>query len=667
MDSKYIPSFIWIKKYKYITNQGFHFITEYTYTFDTDKNILSRTKNKEYINDFFGRKINISAIVGENGSGKTTILSAIMACFTFLSKNIECIVAFDNGEIWQNGEKIIHYNFHNENSLELCEKNKKGEYSFPLNRPPITCVYYSQALDWSQFNNQNYAIINLSSGYLLPQNNSRDFFVREFNKQLRFINQEDEEIKNIINFNLPEAVQVKIIRYTLKEVASTVGISNNTCRKFFSVFYDYDIEKISNFSDYFKFDVSNSIICAIVKCFESGYASGIDRNILVECLKMANDGDVDSKDYWRNILRLIKCIKEKLNDDIYSKEREKITNIENLFIFIEEYMLNNINSNYKFERFSAPFSFTIPFDNKDIDENCPFVINFKDFWEKYEKVSVYFDIFDCSWNLSSGEISRLELYSRIFDIKISQNLGKFEYRDNIYRKDDSILLLIDEADMLLHPEWQRSLVNDITTVFPKIFPDQYISVILATHSPIMLSDIPKQNVLFLKKSDDGVVECDGCDTFASNIFQLFREGFFIGDTGIGVYAEEKLKEIVDHIHNNDIEDNKLKKLIASVGDTFLRNKLNEEYLMYRSQKNDTEKIQAERIAKLESVNTELLKQQRLDHEEKANHKKEAEKILKKLDDLNYNEDNTMEVTETKKKPMDDLADVIREFMQSFID
>jgi len=38
MDNKYIPSFIWIKKYKSITNQGFHFITEYTYTFDTDEN-----------------------------------------------------------------------------------------------------------------------------------------------------------------------------------------------------------------------------------------------------------------------------------------------------------------------------------------------------------------------------------------------------------------------------------------------------------------------------------------------------------------------------------------------------------------------------------------------------------------------------------------------------
>ena len=152
----------------------------------------------------------------------------------------------------------------------------------------------------------------------------------------------------------------------------------------------------------------------------------------------------------------------------------------------------------------------------------------------------------------------------------------------------------------MHPEWQRTIINELLKFIKYAFKDKYVQVIMTTHSPIMLSDIPKQNVLFLKKSDDGVEECDGCDTFASNIFQLFREGFFIGDTGIGVYAEQKLKEIVDHIHNSDIDDNELRKLIDSVGDTFLRNKLNEEYLIYHSHENDTEEKQSERIIVLEN-------------------------------------------------------------------
>ena len=107
--------------------------------------------------------------------------------------------------------------------------------------------------------------------------------------------------------------------------------------------------------------------------------------------------------------------------------------------------------------------------------------------------------------------------------------------------------MIDEADMLLHPEWQRKFINTLVSFFKPFSENFTIQLLIATHSPIMLSDIPKQNVLFLNNLDDGIKECDGCDTFASNIFQLFREGFFIGDTGIGVYAEKKLKEIVDHI------------------------------------------------------------------------------------------------------------------------
>jgi len=293
---------------------------------------------------------------------------------------------------------------------------------------------------------------------------------------------------------------------------------------------------------------------------------------------------------------------------------------------------------------------------KIINDTDSDIITASVFYNYYSKINSFSNFLFFDYGLSSGEMALLNMYSRLYYV-IKQRI----------KKSENILIFIDEVDMLLHPEWQRQYIKSVLAFFKKTFPSISFQIVIATHSPIMLSDIPKQNVLFLKKEDDGIIEDNGCNTFASNIFQLFREGFFIGDTGIGVYAEQKLKEIVDHIHNKDKDDNEIKKLIAAVGDTFLRNKLNEEYLLYRSQKNDTEKIQAERIAKLESANTELLKQQRLDHEEKANNKKEAEKILKKLDDLNENEDNAMEVTETKKNPMDDLADVIREFMQRFID
>lgn len=238
--------------------------------------------------------------------------------------------------------------------------------------------------------------------------------------------------------------------------------------------------------------------------------------------------------------------------------------------------------------YDSDFQFSISINNYTED------INPIRFFEEYYKIGKVYDFLSFSYSLSSGEMSLLNVFSSLFKIINS----KF----NHYKKEQKManfIIIIDEADMLLHPDWQKKYINSLISFLNSFTTTFTMQLLIATHSPIMLSDIPKQNVLFLQ-NENGIREVKGCDTFASNIFQLFREGFFIGDTGIGVYAEQKLKEIVDHIHNNDIDDNELRKLINSVGDTFLRNKLNEEYLIYHSHENDTEEKQSERIIVLEN-------------------------------------------------------------------
>ncbi|MGI9281481.1 MAG: AAA family ATPase [Endozoicomonas sp.] len=49
------------------------------------------------------------------------------------------------------------------------------------------------------------------------------------------------------------------------------------------------------------------------------------------------------------------------------------------------------------------------------------------------------------------------------------------------------IVLIDEVDMHLHPQWQRSLINQLTTTFPNC------QFVLSTHSPLVISD--SKNVL----------------------------------------------------------------------------------------------------------------------------------------------------------------------------
>ena len=66
--------YLWVEEYKNIKNQGFNFSPRFEC--ESDGENLTITE-KEHIENFFGKNINITAIVGENGSGKSSVLEAL--------------------------------------------------------------------------------------------------------------------------------------------------------------------------------------------------------------------------------------------------------------------------------------------------------------------------------------------------------------------------------------------------------------------------------------------------------------------------------------------------------------------------------------------------------------------------------------------------------------
>lgn len=71
--------YVWIKKYRNITESGYHFSRKYQYSFDSQKQVLTRTEMPEgsFISGFFDNKVEVNAVVGVNGRGKTSILRAV--------------------------------------------------------------------------------------------------------------------------------------------------------------------------------------------------------------------------------------------------------------------------------------------------------------------------------------------------------------------------------------------------------------------------------------------------------------------------------------------------------------------------------------------------------------------------------------------------------------
>lgn len=59
-------------------------------------------------------------------------------------------------------------------------------------------------------------------------------------------------------------------------------------------------------------------------------------------------------------------------------------------------------------------------------------------------------------------------------------------------KETNGIVLIDEVDLHLHPAWQQRIIDDLTTIFPKV------QFIVSTHAPTVINSVKSDNLIMLK-------------------------------------------------------------------------------------------------------------------------------------------------------------------------
>ncbi len=162
-----------------------------------------------------------------------------------------------------------------------------------------------------------------------------------------------------------------------------------------------------------------------------------------------------------------------------------------------------------------------------------------------QKESSYFDI----KQLSDGEKCLLAM---VGDLARRLSIANPGLHDPLQGQG---VILIDEIDLHLHPEWQRRVIPSLINVFPNC------QFIVSTHSPQILANVRPENIFIL--TQDGEYE-HPTDSYGWNSDSILED--IMGTTSRPKQAEEDLNRLFELIKNQKKSDAQL--LLKTIEDKY---------------------------------------------------------------------------------------------------
>ena len=230
-------------------------------------------------------------------------------------------------------------------------------------------------------------------------------------------------------------------------------------------------------------------------------------------------------------------------------------NISKIEQFLKEQKIN-ININYH--------------DYESLNSQKPNIDNKKYFEDYYELFT--FEFFDDN----GKKFSDLSHGEKIF---YGQILNIYFYNLSSSIK-DNLILCFDEPEISLHPMWQKEYLNRFINFIKTL--DKNIHLVFTSHSPFLLSDLPKQNVIFLEK-DEKTGKCANAtekmkdfNTFGANIHTLLSHGFFMKDGLMGEFAKSKIDIAIKYLNQKTLTQEQLdycENIISIIGEPIIKREL----------------------------------------------------------------------------------------------
>lgn len=96
--------------------------------------------------------------------------------------------------------------------------------------------------------------------------------------------------------------------------------------------------------------------------------------------------------------------------------------------------------------------------------------------------------------ISEGELTFIHTFTGIYYALTNKN---------IWKKQKTVIIILDEPDLSFHPQWTASFIKNLTDLIAN-YNNQNIKYqfIISTHSPFMISDVPKENIICIDIDDN---------------------------------------------------------------------------------------------------------------------------------------------------------------------
>ena len=494
--------YLWVEDYKNIQKQGFNFSPRFRCEYDEktkELNIIDKDEMGEfYPKNFFGDNINVTAIVGENGSGKTTFSNFIKEIFI-------------RKELFGS---IHYYDSHEKKVLILFKKKEVDEFEYISNIDDIKIdtKFISNKVDDLSIN-----ILNYSAEFQKEKNYDNDIVIspNEIAKSLtdNFIYKKDFKLSSFMF--IPEIIEVSFdSEYLNKQLENTL-----------------EKEK---------------------------------QRIINQAIDVSYDEEKEAEKEMRNSI---------YNLEDYSADLFRVDDYHKFLIiwFIDNHYFDSdtlLNKDFLFKTYQQQEPDEQISEN-ELLESCTKKI--EDFTDREKEI--YFENFHYyfSFNFIDSIQREFEDLSHGERVLFGQLINIYHY---INKSEKSFILNLDEPELSLHPNWQKNYIFEITSLLKQF--DNKIHLIVTSHSPFILSDLPKENVIFLEKGKQVYPFDDGKQTFGANIHTLLSHGFFMKDGLMGEFAKSKIDTAIKYLNQKTLTQEQLdycENIISIIGEPIIKREL----------------------------------------------------------------------------------------------